>query len=166
MALIGLDPSLARFGLALVEQCDGVFTVLEVAAIVTKPMLPRSTRLLIIRREVARLCYRWGEIAALDCIAVEGGFVGLGAQVSLGIAEARGAALCAIPEDIAAIFLSPKVAKMALCGNGGASKDEVVAAVQALTGCGKIGYDEADAVAVAIAATGYRAPKIKKPRRG
>lgn len=154
MIVVGLDPSLAAFGMALVD-CEQM-KLLAAATVITPSKWNRAARLLSIRTGVRDLAYEWSKVTAIDKIAVEGGFMGRGAQVSLGIAEARGAALSSFKT---VEYLSPKTAKKAVVGNGNASKEQVLEAVMELLGCQTITLDEADAAAVALAASGYRREK-------
>jgi crossover junction endodeoxyribonuclease RuvC len=161
--VVGFDPSLAAYGLALVDTDRR--ELLAHAVITTSPRAARHMRLRTLFDAITAYLHRWSETTAIDLAAFEGGFVGRGAMVALGIAEARGAGLVAA-SHLAVEVLSPSTAKMALTGSGKAQKHEVGAAVrQHLQLVEILPEDAADAAAIAIAAGGYRAPRIVTPKK-
>ena len=66
-----------------------------------------------------------------DCLAVESPFYGKNAQVVLKLGRAQGAALtAAVMEGIPVAEYAPRKAKIAICGNGAASKEQVAMMIQ------------------------------------
>ena len=66
-----------------------------------------------------------------DQVAVESPFYGKNAQVILKLGRAQGAALtAAVMRGIPVAEYAPRKAKIAICGNGGASKEQVAMMIQ------------------------------------
>ena len=66
-----------------------------------------------------------------DCLAVESPFYGKNAQVILKLGRAQGAALtAAVMKGIPVAEYAPRKAKIAICGNGAASKEQVAMMIQ------------------------------------
>ena len=66
-----------------------------------------------------------------DCLAVESPFYGKNAQVILKLGRAQGAALtAAVMRGIPVAEYAPRKAKIAICGNGAASKQQVAMMIQ------------------------------------
>ena len=66
-----------------------------------------------------------------DCLAVESPFYGKNAQVILKLGRAQGAALtAAVMKGIPVAEYAPRKAKIAICGNGAASKEQVSMMIQ------------------------------------
>ncbi len=86
-------------------------------------------------------------------VAVEDGFFGKNPRTALVIGQTRGVAiLVAALAGLAVHLYPPAEVKLALTGNGGASKDQVAFMVRRLLGLGKerIPSDCTDALAVAL----------------
>lgn len=66
-----------------------------------------------------------------DALAVESPFYGKNAQVILKLGRAQGAAItAAIMRDVPVTEYAPRKAKIAICGNGAASKEQVSMMIQ------------------------------------
>ena len=66
-----------------------------------------------------------------DCLAVESPFYGKNAQVVLKLGRAQGAALtAAVMKGLTVAEYAPRKAKIAICGNGAASKEQVAMMIQ------------------------------------
>ena len=88
---------------------------------------------------------------APDEAAVEEVFVNKNPQSTLKLGQARGVVLLAVGHLPVAEHAT-RLVKKAVVGTGGAEKAQVAAMVaRLLPGCGTLGEDEADALAVAIA---------------
>jgi crossover junction endodeoxyribonuclease RuvC len=86
-----------------------------------------------------------------DEIAVERVFVNRNVDSALKLGQARGAALSAVPRGTCVYEYAPRAVKMAVVGFGGADKHQVAHMMQALLGLSaSLGYDAADALAVAV----------------
>src|SRR5882757_5767750 len=84
-------------------------------------------------------------------IAVERVFVNRNVDSALKLGQARGAALCAIPEGVPVFEYAPRAIKLALVGSGAAEKVQVAHMIKTLLQLSeKISPDAADALAVAV----------------
>lgn len=88
-----------------------------------------------------------------DSLAIESPFMGKNAQVMLKLGRAQGAAIIAAKEAGIPVFeYAPRKAKIAICGNGAASKEQVEAMVQKLlrVELAPEHLDATDALAIAL----------------
>jgi len=84
-------------------------------------------------------------------VAVERVFVSRNVDSALKLGQARGAALCAIPEGVPVFEYAPRAIKLAVVGSGAAEKFQVAHMIRTLLGLGESpGADAADALAVAV----------------
>ncbi len=153
--IMGVDPGSRFTGWGVIES-DGVDNrYVDSGCIVLprdKPMGDRLTQIFLELGEVARR-HRAQE-AALETV-----FMHKNAQSALKLGQARGAALCALV--MAGIGetaeYSPRRVKQAVCGYGGAGKDQVNAMVSRLLDHdGSLDEDEADGLALGICHAHYR----------
>jgi crossover junction endodeoxyribonuclease RuvC len=86
-----------------------------------------------------------------DEVAVERVFVKRNIDSALKLGQARGAALCAVPQGTRIYEYAPRAIKLTVVGFGGADKGQVAHMMRALLGLeGRIGIDASDALAVAL----------------
>jgi len=151
--ILGVDPGLSATGYAVVAGKGGRrFSVLDAGTIRTRPGTPLPERLGLIHDTLAQA------IVAFDprAVAVEEVFLARNAPSAMATAEvigivkllARGRELRSFP---------PRQVKKWICGNGSASKEQMLAMVKALvSGDGaameKWSDHAADAVAIALCA--------------
>jgi crossover junction endodeoxyribonuclease RuvC len=84
-------------------------------------------------------------------IAVERIFVNRNVDSALKLGQARGAALCAIPQGTPVFEYAPRAIKLALVGSGAAEKVQVAHMIKTLLQLdGKISPDASDALAIAV----------------
>lgn len=161
--ILGHDPSLAAYGLALVET-DGP-RLLAHAVIMAPAKYPRAIRLRTIYSSVRSRIEAWGDSWAIDSAAFEAGFAfgGGGRSADLAISEARGVGLLA-SSHLDCVTIPPSMIRKAVVGRGNAKKAEAVAAVCAIFGLESLAFDAADAAAAALAAGGFRAPSTSPAR--
>lgn len=106
-------------------------------------------KLEIIFEKVGALC----DLHHPDDLALESPFYGKNAQVILKLGRAQGAAMIAgISRGIPVFEYAPRKAKMAICGNGAASKEQVALIVQKTLGINIDSkyLDATDALAIAM----------------
>jgi len=106
-------------------------------------------KLHIIYEKVGALC----ELHHPDHLAIESPFYGKNAQVILKLGRAQGAAMiAAISRGISVFEYAPRKAKMAICGNGAASKEQVALIVEKTLGINFDAkfLDATDALAIAM----------------
>ncbi len=106
--------------------------------------------------QMADLAGRAGELVAAyapDEVALESLFYGRNVSSVIGVAQARGVLLAAAgAAGLECHDFTPQQAKLAVCGSGKASKQDVIEAVSGLVGEVPDGGDHgADAAALAIA---------------
>lgn len=163
MRVLGIDPSLASTGWALLSVDHHGPELLDNGTIKTSPKDTREGRLSDIHLTVARIL----ETHTVERIAYERGMLyGVkGGQAALAVAEARGAILVAIAHRRDVVQLSPGTLKRAVTGKGNASKAEVQEAVARILRLDAVlGEDESDAAAAALAAGGWSVPSTVKAR--
>jgi crossover junction endodeoxyribonuclease RuvC len=145
--ILGLDPGLARTGWGLVAAEGNRLAHVAHGAVTTAAGAPLAVRLATLHAGLVAL------LAAHrpDEAAVEEVFVNRNPQSTLKLGQARGVALLAVAHLPVAEHAT-RLVKKAIVGTGAAEKAQVMAMVQhLLPGCGALGEDEADALAVAIA---------------
>jgi crossover junction endodeoxyribonuclease RuvC len=151
--ILGLDPSLSRTGWGLIGAEGSRLRHLAHGAIPTRATDPLPVRLKSLHGDLCALL----AAHAPDEAAVEEVFVNRNAQSTLKLGQARGVVLLAVGHLPVAEHAT-RLVKKAVVGTGAAEKAQVAAMVQRLLpGCGPLGEDEADALAVAIAHAHLRA---------
>jgi crossover junction endodeoxyribonuclease RuvC len=84
-------------------------------------------------------------------VAVERVFVSRNVDSALKLGQARGAALCAIPQGVPVFEYAPRAIKLAVVGSGAAEKFQVAHMIRTLLALSeRPGADAADALAVAV----------------
>ena len=145
--ILGLDPSLSRTGWGLIGAEGNRLLHIAHGAIPTRAADPLPVRLLALHTAISALIASH----APDEAAVEEVFVNKNPQSTLKLGQARGVVLLAVGHLPIAEHAT-RLVKKALTGTGAAEKAQVAAMVaRILPGCGPMGEDEADALAVAIA---------------
>jgi len=164
-AVLGIDPSLASTGWALVDTSPLILRAS--GTIKTNARATRHERLAEIFNRLQGVVCRY----TVSHVAYEGavGFGHSGARMggTLAVAEARGAILAAVAYLHTVEEVAQATAKKAVTGSGASKKKAVTAAIRLLFNDPKLTADECDAAAVALAAGGYAVPpttKAKQPR--
>jgi len=149
MRVLGVDPGLARTGIALVDGAPGSLSLVHAALLETVPQTNEAARLANLLELVVDAC------ASLrpDVAAVESLYFSTNKRTAMRVSEARGVVLCALARagvDVAEY--NPAQVKEAVCGYGGARKQQVARMAARLLALGAVGGgdDVADACAVAI----------------
>lgn len=151
--ILGLDPSLARTGWGVIVADGNRLTHVAHGAIATSAAAPLARRLQALHQGLLAVIRDQAPMEA----AVEEIFVNRNPQSTLKLGEARGVVLLAAA-SVPVSEYATRLVKKALVGTGGAAKPQVAAMVaRLLPGCGKLGADEADALAVAITHAHLRA---------
>lgn len=150
MIIMGIDPGLANIGYGIVEF-DGQRSVLRhMGVATTKSDTPLAQRLVHIHDAIRAESARWKP----DVIAVEQLFFAANTKSAMAVAEARGVAIfaaCSVTGTPLVEF-TPLQIKMAIAGNGRASKLQVQQMVKILLGLPEIPRPDhaADALACAL----------------
>jgi crossover junction endodeoxyribonuclease RuvC len=145
--ILGLDPSLSRTGWGLIEAEGNRLSHVAHGAIPTRAGEPLAGRLKALHDALCSVIATHAPHEA----AVEEVFVNKNPQSTLKLGQARGVVLLAVGHLPVAEHAT-RLVKKAVVGTGAAEKAQVAAMVaRLLPGCGPMGEDEADALAVAIA---------------
>lgn len=148
MRVLGVDPGLARTGVAVVEGRPGALRLIHAECVETVPTQVDAVRLAALFATVERV------IAAHrpQCAAVEELFFATNRRSAMRVSQARGVVLCAIARaGLDVSEYTPMQVKEAVAGWGGAKKQQVGRMTRALLGADDIpGHDAADACAVAV----------------
>jgi crossover junction endodeoxyribonuclease RuvC len=147
--VIGVDPGLARTGVAVVEGEPGSVRLVFASCVETAPGASDSSRLALLLSELEAVL----SAHRPDAAAVEQLFFASNRTTAMRVAEARGVALCALARHgLDTVEYTPMQVKESVAGHGGAAKPQVARMVRALLRVDAIpGPDDVtDACAVAI----------------
>lgn len=146
---MGVDPGMAATGLAVVTSEGRAAGVAEAATVRTAPDSAEADRLQTVFRAVAEIIRTHGP----EAVAVERLMWGRNVGSAMSVARAIGVILLAAAEAGVPVHeYAPLEVKMAVTGNGGASKAEMRWALSRIHSVAGVPDqpDAADAVAVAI----------------
>jgi crossover junction endodeoxyribonuclease RuvC len=149
MIVIGIDPGISNTGFGIVERQGSRLLALDGGVIKTHKDTPVELRLAEIAQRVAELIEQY-EPAAM---AIESIYFGKNAESAFLVGQARGAVICESGRrEIPVTSWTPQQIKLAVCGSGGAGKDQVQRMVSALLDIpGELPPDHAaDALAVGV----------------
>lgn len=148
--ILGIDPgtNLLGFGIIRVDE-GGKAHYVDMGVLDLRRMPDPYQKLEIIFEKVGALC----DLYNPDDLAVESPFYAKNAQVIFKLGRAQGSAMiAAISRNIPVYEYAPRKAKMAICGNGAASKEQVAMIVQKALGIDieEKYLDATDALALAM----------------
>src|SRR5215212_6485092 len=146
---MGIDPGVASTGFGVVRVAGGKMTAVDGGVIEAPPDEPIERRLARIHDGLAELA-RWHQPAG---VALEDLYFGKNVRSAIAVGQARGVAMLAAAQcDIPCFGYTPQAVKMAVCGNGAASKKQVQRMVGMLLELPQPPASEhtADALAIAI----------------
>ena len=148
--ILGIDPGTNILGFGVVRvDAAGHPHYLDMGVVDLRKIDSAYEKLEVIHEKVGALC----DLHHPDDLAVESPFYGKNAQVILKLGRAQGAAMIAgLDRGLKVYEYAPRKAKMAICGNGAASKEQVSLIVQRTLGI-KIDskyLDATDALAIAM----------------
>ncbi len=148
MRVLGIDPGLENTGWGVIESVGSSLRFIAAGIIKTKASEPMAARLLKIDEELSVIVRQWQP----ETSAIEETFVNMNAASSLKLGQARGVAML-VPAryGIQVAEYATNLVKKSVVGSGHAAKDQVGMMIKMLLpGCGELGPDAADALAVAI----------------
>jgi crossover junction endodeoxyribonuclease RuvC len=146
VCVLGLDPGSRRTGFAVIQSRGADLIVIAHGCLDVAAAAP-AARLRLIFEGLAALIARHRPAE----VAVERVFVCRNPDSALKLGQARGAALCAVPEGVPVFEYAPRAVKLAVVGSGAAEKAQVAHMIRALLGLAvRPGADAADALAVAV----------------
>lgn len=147
--VIGIDPGAANLGFGVVRVAGNRMVALDGGVVETPAGTPIERRLEQIHSALRELI-AWHEPRAL---AIEEVFFGKNAQTAMSVGQASGVAMLAAAQaGVGCFAYTPQAIKMAVCGSGGAGKEQVQRMVGTLLGLPEPPTPDhaADALAVAI----------------
>lgn len=149
ITILGIDPgtNLLGFGIIRIQNSKPVFV--DCGYLDLRKEMDPYVKLARIREYVTKIC----ETYQPQHLAIESPFMGKNAQVIFKLGRAQGVALeAAQAAGLEITEYAPRKAKIAICGNGAASKEQVSTMVQKTLGINlDIKYaDSTDALAIAM----------------
>jgi crossover junction endodeoxyribonuclease RuvC len=149
VVVLGIDPGTAHTGYGVVLARGGHLAALDGGVIGTRAAEPLERRLARIHARICDLIARHRPTA----MAVEELFFGQNARTAFAVGQARGVVvLAAGMAGVPCFSYTPQTVKQAVCGSGGAGKDQVQRMVGVLLSLQEPPQPDhaADALAVAI----------------
>ena len=148
--ILGIDPGTNILGFGVVRvDAAGKPSFVDMGVVDLRKIDSAYDKLEVIHEKVGALC----DLHHPDDLALESPFYGKNAQVILKLGRAQGAAMIAgLDRGLKIYEYAPRKAKMAICGHGAASKEQVSLMVQRTLGI-KIDskyLDATDALAIAM----------------
>jgi crossover junction endodeoxyribonuclease RuvC len=122
MIVLGIDPGTANTGYGVVNSAGSRLQALAGGVIATRAGVPLERRLADIHARVGELL----DLHAPEAIAIEELYFGANARSAFAVGQARGVVLLAAGQrGIPSRSYTPQQVKAAVCGHGGAPKDQV-----------------------------------------
>jgi crossover junction endodeoxyribonuclease RuvC len=147
--ILGIDPGTIVMGYGLIHVIDNKIKPLSIGVIKLEKMEDHALRLKKIFERTIGIIDEYKP----DELAIEAPFFGKNVQSMLKLGRAQGVAIAAaLSRDIPITEYSPKKIKMAITGNGNASKEQVAAMLKQLLQIDteKQYLDATDALGVAV----------------
>ena len=148
--ILGIDPGTNILGFGVIRVSEaGKPSFIDMGVLDLRRISSAYDKLECIYQKVCALC----DLHHPSDLAIESPFYGKNVQVLLKLGRAQGAAMIAAGERGVSVHeYAPREAKMAICGNGAASKEQVALMAQKTLGIDiESGYlDATDALAIAL----------------
>lgn len=149
MLVLGIDPGTASTGFGVVRSLGSRLQAVQDGVIQTRPGVPLERRLASIHNAICDLIDQHHP----DAVAVEELYFGVNVRTAFAVGQARGVVLLAAGlREVPLRSYTPQQIKGAVCGHGGAAKDQVARMVARMLGLPAPPTPDhaADALAVAI----------------
>tara|TARA_B100000767_G_scaffold108743_1_gene104173 strand:+ start:25003 stop:25554 length:552 start_codon:yes stop_codon:yes gene_type:complete len=147
--ILGIDPGTTIMGFGLIKIVKGEMQFMQLNELILSKYDNHYLKLKHIFNRTLELI----DTYLPDEIALEAPFFGKNVQSMLKLGRAQGVAMAAgLSREIPVIEYSPKKIKMAITGNGNASKEQVAKMLQSLLGFNTMpkNLDSTDALAAAV----------------
>lgn len=130
--ILGIDPGTNVLGFGVIRvDAAGRPNYVDMGVVDLRKIESAYDKLEVINEKVGALC----DLHHPDDMAIESPFYGKNAQVIFKLGRAQGSAMIAgISRGVRIFEYAPRKAKMAICGNGAASKEQVSLIVQKTLG--------------------------------
>ncbi|MCP6720104.1 MAG: crossover junction endodeoxyribonuclease RuvC [Patescibacteria group bacterium] len=153
MIILGIDPGSVRIGYGVIKKNHGKLTHLK-SGLLKLPQTDHANRLVAIEKDLNNLLQKFQP----DRVGLEKLFFVKNQKTALGVSEARGVILNTLAKKSLPFFeITPSEVKLAVTGDGRASKKSVAKMVNYFLGLelGNVVIDDiTDALAIAIAVSG------------
>ena len=149
MFVLGIDPGVSRCGYACLESTARGPRAVAIGVLRTDPADPLPQRLAELQGELRALIVEFTP----EALAVERVFFQVNVRTAMSVGQASGLAMAeAASRGVAVTQYSPNEVKLAVAGDGAASKDQIQRMVQSLLGLATPPRpaDAADAAALAL----------------
>lgn len=149
MRVLGIDPGIRTTGFGVLDSKTNKFSLVACGTINPKPSDSIPVRLNYLFEEVDEIINKFSP----DVFSIEDMFYSKNVKTSMILGQARGAMIIAAAQAGLLIYeYAPKKVKMSVCGNGGASKQQVKYMVMKILNLKDIPgtMDISDAIAVGI----------------
>ncbi len=147
--ILGIDPGTTVMGFGVLHELGGGITLVEAGTF----RFPRADDHALKLRDIFARTLDLIEKHHPDELAIEAQFFGKNVQSMLKLGRAQGVAIAAaLHREIAVVEYAPKRVKLAITGNGNASKEQVAAMLLSILKVADLpaSTDATDAVAVAV----------------
>ena len=147
--ILGIDPGTTVMGYGLIKIIDNKMSFMQLNELMLKKYSDHYTKLKLIFERTIHLIDTYHP----DEIAIEAPFFGKNVQSMLKLGRAQGVAMAAgLSREVTITEYSPKKIKMAITGNGNASKEQVAKMLQSILGLKEIpkNLDATDGLAAAV----------------
>jgi len=147
--ILGIDPGTAIMGFGLIKTVGSKITLLQLNELKMQKYKDHYIKLKLIFSRTIDLIEEFKP----DEIAIEAPFFGKNVQSMLKLGRAQGVAMAAgLSREVPITEYSPKKIKMAITGNGNASKEQVAKMLQSLLKISELpkNLDATDGLAAAV----------------
>ncbi|WP_224485020.1 crossover junction endodeoxyribonuclease RuvC [Robertkochia aurantiaca] len=147
--ILGVDPGTTIMGFGLLKCTGQKLELLQLDELILKKYTDHYLKLKKIFEHTVALIDQYNP----DELAIEAPFFGKNVQSMLKLGRAQGVAMAAgLSREVPITEYSPRKIKMAITGNGNASKEQVAKMLQNLVGLKKLpkNLDATDGLAVAV----------------
>jgi len=120
--VMGIDPGIANTGFGVVRAAGSAMAAIDGGTIEVPADVPVEQRLRRIHEAICELIEWHGP----ESVALESIYFGRNVRSAIGVGQARGVAmLAAAARGVPCFDYTPQAVKLAVCGSGGAAKDQV-----------------------------------------
>ena len=147
--ILGIDPGTTIMGFGLIKIVNNNMELMQLDELILKKYKDHYTKLKLIFERTLQIVDTYHP----DEIAIEAPFFGKNVQSMLKLGRAQGVAMAAaLSREIPITEYSPKKIKMAVTGNGNASKEQVAKMLQNILNLKEIpkNLDATDGLAAAV----------------
>ncbi len=147
--ILGIDPGTTVMGFGLIRVVGKQMEFMQIDELILKKYRDHYTKLKLIFERTIHLIDTYHP----DEIAIEAPFYGKNVQSMLKLGRAQGVAMAAgLSRQVTITEYSPKKIKMAITGNGNASKEQVAKMLQSLLNLKQLpeNLDATDGLAAAV----------------